>query len=303
MLSDDDEICEDSWLKLNELYNINALIDEFLDKILKLATVKNRKADKNINIDKYLEIDKYVDEYTVITDGKIDLFNNLDLILSKARVEIQNEAYIINDLKGKENCDIKTLETMHETLEKVLILWTKTISSTFKNDKFSEYDMKPARPSNEKPARKSNRKDKKSKKTYIYKDIKPYIDKDIKPYIKKDTKPDIKKDTKPDIKKDSKPNIKIDKKTSLEVLKVVKFKFKNKSYWKKKVITWVFWKSHVTELCEKWICCRNNYAYTRFEEFRTCSGKVLFTNEHKAVFSKNKAKTYIDINDLEIFIE
>ena len=90
MLSDDDEICENSWLKLNELYNINALIDEFLDKILKLATVKNRKADKNINIDKYLEIDKYVDEYTVITDGKIDLFNNLDLILSKARVEIQN---------------------------------------------------------------------------------------------------------------------------------------------------------------------------------------------------------------------
>ena len=190
---------------------------------------------------------------------------------------------------------------MHETLEKVLILWTKTISSTFKNDKFSEYDMKPARPSNEKPARKSNRKDKKSKKTYIYKDIKPYIDKDIKPYIKRDTKPDIKKDTKPDIKKYSKPNIKIDKKTSLEVLKVVKFKFKNKSYWKKKVITWVFWKSHVTELCEKWICCRNNYAYTRFEEFHTCSGEVLFTNEHKAVFSKNNAKTCIDINDLEIF--
>ena len=152
---------------------------------MKLATVKNRKADKKINIDKYLEIDKYVDEYADITDGKIDLFNNLDLILSKATVEIQNEAYIINDLKEKENCDIKTLETMHETLEKVLILWMKTISSTFKNDKFSEYDMK--------PARKSNRKDKKSKKPYIYKDIKPYIDKDIKPYIKKDTKPDIKK--------------------------------------------------------------------------------------------------------------
>ena len=67
------------------------------------------------------------------------------------------------------------------------------------------------------------------------------------------------------------------------------------------MITWVFWKSHVTELCEKWICCRNNYAYTRFEEFHTCSGEVLFTNEHKAVFSKNIAKNYIDINDLKIF--
>ena len=49
------------------------------------------------------------------------------------------------------------------------------------------------------------------------------------------------------------------------------------------------------------MCCRNNYAYTRFEEFCTCSGEVLFTNEHKTVFSKNKVKTYIDINDLEIF--
>ena len=48
MLSDDDEICEDSWLKLNELYNINALIDEFLDKIWKLATVRNRKPIKRL---------------------------------------------------------------------------------------------------------------------------------------------------------------------------------------------------------------------------------------------------------------
>ena len=67
------------------------------------------------------------------------------------------------------------------------------------------------------------------------------------------------------------------------------------------MITWVFWKSHVSELCEKWTYYNNNYAYTRFEEFRTCSGEVLFTNEHKAVFSKNIAKTYTDINDLKIF--
>ena len=115
VLSDDDEIDEDPWLKLNELYSINTLIDEFLDKIWKLATVRNRKADKKIIIDKYLEIDKYVDEYTDITDGKIDLFNNLGLILNKATDEIQNATYIVNDLKHKENADIKTLKTMHET--------------------------------------------------------------------------------------------------------------------------------------------------------------------------------------------
>ena len=83
---------------------------------------------------------------------------------------------------------------------------------------------------------------------------------------------------------------------------VVKFKNnKSKSNRGKKKITWVFWKSHVSELCEKWTYYNNNYAYTRFEEFRTCLGEVVFTNEHKAVFSKNNAKTYIDINDLNIF--
>ena len=150
VLIDDDEIYEDPWLKVNELYSINALIDKFLDKIWKLATVRNRKADKKINIDKYLEIDKYVDEYTDITDGKIDLFNNLGSIRNKATTKIQKEACIINDLKQKENLDIKTLEIMHETLEKLLIKWMKTISSTFKNNKFSEYDMKPDRQSDKK---------------------------------------------------------------------------------------------------------------------------------------------------------
>ena len=154
-LSDDDKIYEDPWVKLNELYNNNALIDEFLDKMWKLATVKNRKADKKINISKYLKIHKYVDKYTDITDGKIDLFNNLSSILTKAAVEIQNKAYIINDLKQKENLDIKTLKTMHETLEKVLIKWMKTISSTIKNNKFIKYDMKPDRLS--KNAKKPNR--------------------------------------------------------------------------------------------------------------------------------------------------
>ena len=97
----DEEIYEDPWLKLNELYSINALIDQFLDKIWKLATVRNRKADKKINIDKYLEIDKYLDEHTDITDGKIDFIDNLGSILTKATVEIQNKAYIITDLKEK----------------------------------------------------------------------------------------------------------------------------------------------------------------------------------------------------------
>ena len=123
----------------------------------------------------------------------MDLFNNLGSILTKAAVEIQNKAYIINDLKQKENLDIKTLKTMHETLEKVLIKWMKTISSTIKNDKFGEYDMKPARPSSKKdkkPTRTSNRKAEKSKNPDTDKDIKPDTDKDIKPDTDKDIKLD-----------------------------------------------------------------------------------------------------------------
>ena len=111
----------------------------------------------------------------------------------------------------------------------------------------------------------------------------------------------IKKDNRLAIFQDTKPNIKINKKTSLKVFKIVRNDIENERNWEKRKITWVFWKSHVSELCEKWICSKYNYAYTRFEEFRTCSGEVLFTNEHKAVFSKNEAGSYIDINDLEIF--
>ena len=183
VLSDDDQIHEDPWLKLNELCNINALLDQFLDKIWKLAAVRKRKANKKINIDKYSEIDKYVDEYTDITDGKIDLFNNLGSILTKATAEIKITAYIVNDLKQKENLDIKTLEIMHENLEKVLIKWMKTLRKTFKDDRFSRYDMKPDRPSNKdvKPAKKSNRKAEKSKNPDTDKDIETDTDKDIKP--------------------------------------------------------------------------------------------------------------------------
>ena len=72
---------------------------------------------------------------------------------------------------------------MHENLEKVLIKWMKTLRKTFKDDRFSRYDMKPDRPSNKdvKPAKKSNRKAEKSKNPDTDKDIETDTDKDIKP--------------------------------------------------------------------------------------------------------------------------
>ena len=95
---------------------------------------------------------------------------------------------------------------MHKTLEKVLIKWMKPISKTFKNDKFSEYDMKPARPSDnaKKPYRPSNN----AKKPYTDKAKKPDTDKTKKPNTNKAKKPDADKDIKPDVRKYIKPHLK-----------------------------------------------------------------------------------------------
>ena len=52
--------------------------------------------------------------------------------------------------------------------------------------------------------------------------------------------------------------------------------------------TWIFWKSHVSELCEKCVQSAGNYAYTRFEEFRTCSGEYFLLMSIKQCFQKMK---------------
>ena len=57
----------------------------------------------------------------------------------------------------------------------------------------------------------------------------------------------------------------------------------------------------MSELYEKWLYFDGNYAYTRFEVFRTRSGEMLFTNEHKATLSKEKSNTYIHIDEPKIF--
>ena len=159
----DDEIYEDPWLKYNKLHNINVLIDESFDKTWKLACDKNREINKKIDIDKYSEIDKYVDKYTDITNGKIDLLNNMGLIFDKAVIEIQNKAYIVNDMKKEKNAGIKTLKSMHKILDEVLIKWMKIILSTFKKDDFSKYDIKPDKNANKK-ARKGKKDKKKTRK-------------------------------------------------------------------------------------------------------------------------------------------
>ena len=71
------------------------------------------------------------------------------------------------------------------------------------------------------------------------------------------------------------------------------FKNKENGDWRKRQILWVFWNdNYISELCDKWIYKDGNTAYTRFEELRTRSGEVLFTNEHKATLSnENQTST------------
>ena len=98
-------------------------------------------------------------------------------------------------MQKEKNVGIKTLKPMHKILDKTLIKWMKTISSTLKNEKFSKYDMKPHKPVNKKYKKKA-RKGKKDNRLVICEDTRSNIIKDTKPDIKKDTKPDIKIDKK-----------------------------------------------------------------------------------------------------------
>ena len=195
----DDGIYDDLWLKMNELQKMNILIDEAFDNAWRMIHDKDRKMHKKIDNNKYLKIDRYVDKYTDIINGKIELLNNIGVILDSAMIEIQSKVDMINNVKQKENIDIETLKLIHKTLDEIFKKWMSIISKAFENDIFSKYDMKPDKPD----AKKRNTRSKPDKHD---KHDKP--DKPDKPVTKKDTKPDAKNYTKPDTKKDTKPDTK-----------------------------------------------------------------------------------------------
>ena len=111
----DDRIYDNPWLKLNELQKMNILIDEAFDNAWRVIQNKDKKMHKKIDINKYLEIDRYVDKYTDIINGKIELLNNIGVILDSAMIEIQSKVDMINDVKQQENIDIETLKVIHKT--------------------------------------------------------------------------------------------------------------------------------------------------------------------------------------------
>ena len=88
---------------------------------------------------------------------------------------------------------------------------------------------------------------------------------------------------------DNDEDIDKDRNTLIQMFRYSKRWKDKKGNRKRRQIVWVFWNNgHVSELCEKWVYYKGNYAYTRFEELRTRSGEVVFTREHKATTSKDK---------------
>ena len=89
---------------------------------------------------------------------------------------------------------------------------------------------------------------------------------------------------------------------SIQMFRFLKRWKDKKGNQKKRNIVWAFWDDdYIPELCEKWVYYDGNYAYTRFEQLRKRSGKVLFTTEHKATTSKYNSNAYIDIDELQVF--
>ena len=47
-------------------------------------------------------------------------------------------------------------------------------------------------------------------------------------------------------------------------------KIKNNNHWTRKKTVKIFWNNNtISEICEKWIFCSNNYAYIRCEKLHT----------------------------------
>ena len=74
---------------------------------------------------------------------------------------------------------------------------------------------------------------------------------------------DTSNDTSNDSSDDTKPNI--DEKTLFQVYETEKTTIKGIGYHEVRKTTWIFWKSRVSELSEKWVRSAGNYAYTWFE--------------------------------------
>ena len=109
---------DDSWLRLVESNNINALLHESLEYVWKMIYAANREKHEitNIDIDKDNDIDGYVSMYTYtdIINDKLELVNRIGGLLDRIMVEVQN----VVDAVRETNNDSLIYDILSENVKK-----------------------------------------------------------------------------------------------------------------------------------------------------------------------------------------
>ena len=91
-----DEIySEDSWLRLVELNEIDAIIDEALNVVWNEICGKTRISPEKINIDKHKDIDGYASKLTDAINNETELVNRMDEAIDHVLSEIKNKTNIL----------------------------------------------------------------------------------------------------------------------------------------------------------------------------------------------------------------
>ena len=118
-----DEIySDDSWLRLVELNNIDAIIDEALNVVWNWICGKNRISPEKINIDKQKGIDGYVSKFTDVIKNKIELVNRMCESIYHVMSERKNETNMIDEkIRKVSEMDNDTLHFISNKLKKFMI--------------------------------------------------------------------------------------------------------------------------------------------------------------------------------------
>ena len=125
-----DEIySEDSWLRLVELNEIDAIIDEALNVVWIEICGKTRISPEKINIDKHKDIDGYASKLTDVINNKIELVNRMGGALDHVMSEIKNETNMIDEKIHKvSEMDNDTLHLIDDKLNEIITQSRKKLS-------------------------------------------------------------------------------------------------------------------------------------------------------------------------------
>ena len=111
----------DSWLRLVELENIDAVIDEALNVVWNMNCGENRICSEEIKIDKHKDIDGYVSKLTDVINNKIELVNKMGGVIDHVMNEIKNETNMIDEMIQKvSEMDNDTQHLFNDKLKKIM---------------------------------------------------------------------------------------------------------------------------------------------------------------------------------------